>query len=106
MDKRLMRKAEVDGEGNGNPRHSSLENPMDRGAWQATVLGVTRVGHDVATKERGRIEPTTTLDFYSVPRRIKGKIYPIQSGNLLGKASVVAQQAKICLQRRRCEFNP
>ena len=23
-----------------------LENPMDRGAWQATVRGVTRVGHD------------------------------------------------------------
>ena len=54
LDKRLMRKAEVGGEGNGNPRHSSLENPMDRGAWQATVLGVTRVGHDVATKERER----------------------------------------------------
>ena len=26
------------GEGNGNPlQYSSLENPMDRGAWQATV---------------------------------------------------------------------
>ena len=26
------------GEGNGNPlRYSSLENPMDRGAWQGTV---------------------------------------------------------------------
>ena len=24
--------------------------PMDRGAWQATVHGVTRVGHDLATK--------------------------------------------------------
>ena len=23
---------------------------MDRGAWQATVRGVTRVGHDLATK--------------------------------------------------------
>ena len=23
---------------------------MDRGAWQATVHGVTRVGHDLATK--------------------------------------------------------
>ena len=23
---------------------------MDRGAWQATVNGVTRVGHDLATK--------------------------------------------------------
>ena len=29
------------GEGNGNPLHySCLENPMDRGAWQATVHGV------------------------------------------------------------------
>ena len=29
------------GEGNGNPlQYSCLENPMDRGAWQATVHGV------------------------------------------------------------------
>ena len=35
------------GEGNGNPlQYSCLENPMDKGAWQATVHGVTRVGHD------------------------------------------------------------
>ena len=27
---------------------------MDRGAWQATVNGVERVGHDLATKERER----------------------------------------------------
>ena len=39
------------GEENGNPfQYSSLENPMDRGAWQATVHGVTRVGRDLATK--------------------------------------------------------
>ena len=39
------------GEGNGNPlQYSCLENPMDRGAWWATVHGVTRVGHDLATK--------------------------------------------------------
>ena len=31
------------GEGNGNPfQYSCLENPMDRGAWRATVLGVTK----------------------------------------------------------------
>ena len=31
------------GEGNGNPlQYSYLENPMDRGAWQATVHGVTK----------------------------------------------------------------
>ena len=32
------------GEGNGNPlQYSCLENPMDRGAWWATVHGVTKV---------------------------------------------------------------
>ena len=31
------------GEGNGNPlQYSFLENPMDRGAWQATVHSVVK----------------------------------------------------------------
>ena len=31
------------GEGNGNPlQNSCLENPMDRGAWWATVHGVAK----------------------------------------------------------------
>ena len=31
------------GEGNGNLlQYSCLENPMDRGAWQATVHGITK----------------------------------------------------------------
>ena len=31
------------GEGNGNPlQYSCLGNPMDRGAWWATVHGVTK----------------------------------------------------------------
>ena len=31
------------GGGNGNPLwHPCLENPMDRGAWQATVHGVAK----------------------------------------------------------------
>ena len=31
------------GGGHGNsPQYSCLENPMDRGAWQATVLGVAK----------------------------------------------------------------
>ena len=35
------------GGGNGNPlRDSCLENPMDRGAWRATVQRSQRVGHD------------------------------------------------------------
>ena len=36
------------GGGNGNPlQYSCLENPMDRGAWWATVHGIARVRHDI-----------------------------------------------------------
>ena len=39
------------GEGNSNPlQYACLGNPTDRGAWQATVHGVARVGHDLAIK--------------------------------------------------------
>ena len=39
------------GEGNGcSLQYPCLENLMDRGAWQATVHGVTRVGHNLVTK--------------------------------------------------------
>ena len=39
------------GGGNGNPlQYSCLESPMNRGAWQATVHGVARVGHNLVTK--------------------------------------------------------
>ena len=35
------------GDGNGNPlQYSCMENSMDGGAWQVTVYGVARVGHD------------------------------------------------------------
>ena len=35
------------GEGNGNPlQYSCLENPLDRGAWQATVCGIAKSRHD------------------------------------------------------------
>ena len=35
------------GEGHGNPpQYSCLENPMDRGAWQATSIGSQRVRHN------------------------------------------------------------
>ena len=38
-------------EGNDNPlQYSCLDNPMDRGAWQATVHGVSRVGHNLVNK--------------------------------------------------------
>ena len=38
------------GKGNGDPlQYSCLGNPMDRGAWWATVHGVARVRLDLAT---------------------------------------------------------
>ena len=42
------------GEGNDNPlQYSCLGNPMDRGAWWATVRGVTkRAGQDSATEQQ------------------------------------------------------
>ena len=40
------------GERNGYPlQYSCLDNPMDRGAWRATVHGVARVRHDLVTKQ-------------------------------------------------------
>ena len=51
------------GEGNGNPlQYSCLENPMDRGAWWATVHGVARIGHDLVTKPPSRLSITLRLE--------------------------------------------
>ena len=50
------------GEGNGNPlQYSCLENPMDRGAWQATVHGAAGVGHNLVAKT------TTTMLNGNIP---------------------------------------
>ena len=39
--------------GHGNPlQDSCLKNPMDRGAWWATVNGVTKNGTQLSTAER------------------------------------------------------
>ena len=39
----IPRSGKSPGEGNGNPlQYSCLENPLDRGAWQATVHGVAK----------------------------------------------------------------
>ena len=41
------------GEENGNTlQYSCLGNSMDRGAWQAIVHGVARVGPDLATEQQ------------------------------------------------------
>ena len=40
------------------PQYSCLGNPMGRGAWQATVHGVSRVGHNLATKRQQNVLTT------------------------------------------------
>ena len=47
------------GKGNGKPLQcSGLENPMNRGGWQATVQGFARVRHDSETKSPTRRKVT------------------------------------------------
>ena len=61
------------GEGNGNPfQYSCLENPMDRGAWRATVHGVARVRHDLVTK---RPPPPLLMYPYLCTRLSLGNCY-------------------------------
>ena len=48
----ILRSGRSPGGGNGNPfQYSCLEHPLHRGAWQAVVHGVQRVGHGLATKQ-------------------------------------------------------
>ena len=52
------------GEGNGSPlQYSYLENPMDRGAWRATVHKLQRTGHDWVTKH---ISAPTFVAYYAM----------------------------------------
>ena len=46
---------------NDNPlQYSCLENPMDRGAWQASVYEVARAGHDLVIKPPPSYRPSAT----------------------------------------------
>ena len=53
------------GEGNGYPlQYSCLENPMERGAWQATAHGITRVRHDLALSFFSMINNDDSISFF------------------------------------------
>ena len=61
------------GEENGNPlQYSCLGHPMDRGAWQATVHGVTRVRHDLVTKPPPLPRRWTQEDSLRAPEKLQG----------------------------------
>ena len=51
---------------NGNPlQYSCLENPMDRGAWRATVLGVEKSWTRLKWKPLRRPRPRELRAFFS-----------------------------------------
>ena len=42
---------------NGDPfQFSCLGNPTDKGAWQTTVQGIARVGHNLVTKQQQQLD--------------------------------------------------
>ena len=63
----VVNKAEVDGflgEGNGTPlQYSCLENPMDGGAWKATV-------HGVAERQTRLSDFTLTFHFHALEKEM------------------------------------
>ena len=62
------------GEGNGNSlKYSSLKNPMDKGAWQATVHGVTVVGHYLATETNKQTKKQCHTPYSRFPPEIPTK---------------------------------
>ena len=72
------------GEGNGNPlQYSCLDNPMDRGAWRATVLGIA--------KSQTRLKQLSTQHTHM------GSKVGFPGGS---------DSKKICLQCKRPGFSP
>ena len=52
------------GEGNGSPlQYSCLENPMDRGAWWATVHGVPK-SQTLLSNSHARVYTNTHTEYY------------------------------------------
>ena len=72
------------GEGSGNPhQYSCLGNPMNRGAWQATVHGVTKESDTTATKQQqngygllGKTLLTQSLIEFSRGPQVLGTLSP------------------------------
>ena len=65
------------GEGNGNPpQYYCLENPMDRGAWEATVHGVAKSQTQLSDRAIGLpldeyCENINHLGQYCIPLKTK-----------------------------------
>ena len=85
------------GERNGNPlQYSCLENPMDRGAWQATAHGVKRIGHNLATKPPPPLVRTT--------QRLQGRCSVGKICILSWVSQSVSSTIQSCLTLRPCRL--
>ena len=85
------------GEGNGNPlQYSCLENPMDRGSWQAPVYG--------AAKSRIQLSDFTLLSLSVSQKAWKNRIItyrnktiklPITSMHIMCQCIISAEKASL-----------
>ena len=101
---------------NGNPlQYSCPENPMDRGAWQATVLGVTKNQSHLATEHPQQGAAETPQALWPQNQSIKQKQCcnkfnkdflngPHQKKSLKKSASTVACQALLPMEFSRQEY--
>ena len=63
------------GEGSGNPlQYSCLENPMERGAWQATVHGVTKESDTTEWAQENNWMDTSAYTIYKMPTPEHGSL--------------------------------
>ena len=68
------------GEGNGNPlQYSCLENPMDRGAWRATVHGFTKSWTQLSNPRR------VSLGAHWVDSRESSLLRRLERGREIGR---------------------
>ena len=95
------------GEGNSNPRqYSCLENPMDRGTWQATFQGLQRVRYNLATKP----SPAVLQLVFNVrkmvlgtERRNQGRIFKESQRPRLLRPLLSSSEEKLTDSRGSCE---
>ena len=70
----------VPGEGNGNPlQYSCLENPMDRGAWQATVHGVAKSWTQLSDFHLLNCNPVVFPLCYAAPPTMKADTWNLST---------------------------
>ena len=114
-----------EGEGHENPQHSCLENPMDSGAWWATVHGVTKsqawlkrlnrhtcilvLGSSLYTKV---FDFTVYIFFFFFPSQVRetssfSPTFWLEKLFLLGKEGVEMQERLVCCGCwNRCIISP